>query len=218
MRHTEVGAPPAAEAQQREDGAHAPHPTPPQWSPRALEARSQPVLERRPKPAPTYNRCRIACRQPSRRHLYISMSTTFFCDVQKFNVNADFFTSQIEKSLENRHKFTSHFHGVTVKFKVMPANKRLLAFSVEKASKNRHNLKCPRAIAIFWAPIYEGGGNGLRKRASGHRRGRAAMTDRTHEIPQDQVDLRDLVRVVSACTLGLWAFAAGLLIGVFLFS
>ena len=44
------------------------------------------------------------------------------------------------------------------------------------------------------------------------------MTDRTHEIPQDQVDLRDLVRVVSACTLGLWAFAAGLLIGVFLFS
>jgi len=43
------------------------------------------------------------------------------------------------------------------------------------------------------------------------------MTDRSHEIiPQD--DLRILVRVVSACTLGLWAFAAGLLIGVFLFS
>jgi hypothetical protein len=39
------------------------------------------------------------------------------------------------------------------------------------------------------------------------------MTDRSHEI-----DLRNLVRVVSACTLGLWAFAAGLLIGVFLFS
>jgi len=47
--------------------------------------------------------------------------------------------------------------------------------------------------------------------------GAAAMTDRSHEIiPQD--DLRILVRVVSACTLGLWAFAAGLLIGVFLFS
>jgi hypothetical protein len=45
--------------------------------------------------------------------------------------------------------------------------------------------------------------------------GAAAMTDRSHEIPQD---LRNLVRVVSACTLGLWAFAAGLLIGVFLFS
>ena len=45
--------------------------------------------------------------------------------------------------------------------------------------------------------------------------GAAAMTDRSHEIPQD---LRILVRVVSACTLGLWAFAAGLLIGVFLFS
>jgi hypothetical protein len=43
----------------------------------------------------------------------------------------------------------------------------------------------------------------------------AAMADRSHEIPQD---LRILVRVVSACTLGLWAFAAGLLIGVFLFS
>jgi hypothetical protein len=41
------------------------------------------------------------------------------------------------------------------------------------------------------------------------------MTDRSHEIPQD---LRNFVRVVSACTLGLWAFAAGLLIGVFLFS
>jgi hypothetical protein len=52
-------------------------------------------------------------------------------------------------------------------------------------------------------------------RAGGHRRGAAAMTDRSHEIPQD---LRILVRVVSACTLGLWAFAAGLLIGVFLFS
>ena len=46
--------------------------------------------------------------------------------------------------------------------------------------------------------------------------GAAAMTDRSHEIAQD--DLRNLVRVVSACTLGLWSFAAGLLIGVFLFS
>jgi hypothetical protein len=42
------------------------------------------------------------------------------------------------------------------------------------------------------------------------------MTDQSHEITQD--DLRSLVRMVSACTLGLWAFAAGLLIGVFLFS
>jgi hypothetical protein len=45
--------------------------------------------------------------------------------------------------------------------------------------------------------------------------GAAAMANRSDEIPQD---LRILVRVVSACTLGLWAFAAGLLIGVFLFS
>jgi hypothetical protein len=43
------------------------------------------------------------------------------------------------------------------------------------------------------------------------------MTDQSHEIPQDP-DLRNLLRVISACTLGLWAFAAGLLIGVFLFS
>jgi hypothetical protein len=41
------------------------------------------------------------------------------------------------------------------------------------------------------------------------------MMDRSHETPQD---VRNLVLVVSACTLGLWAFAAGLLIEVFLFS
>ena len=46
-------------------------------------------------------------------------------------------------------------------------------------------------------------------------RGGGSMTGQSHETPQD---LRNLVRVVSACTLGLWAFAAGLLIGVFLFS
>jgi hypothetical protein len=40
------------------------------------------------------------------------------------------------------------------------------------------------------------------------------MTDRSHEIPQD---LRNLVRLISARTLGLWSFAAGLLIGAFLF-
>jgi hypothetical protein len=54
--------------------------------------------------------------------------------------------------------------------------------------------------------------NGLAATAGG-----AAMTDRSYEIPQD-ADFRSLVRVVSACTLGLWAFAVGLLIGVFLFS
>jgi hypothetical protein len=42
------------------------------------------------------------------------------------------------------------------------------------------------------------------------------MTDRSDEIPQD--DFRNLIRVISACTFGLWAFAAGLLIGVFLYS
>jgi hypothetical protein len=42
------------------------------------------------------------------------------------------------------------------------------------------------------------------------------MTHRSREISED--DLRNVVRLVSVCTLGLWAFAAGLLIGVFLFS
>jgi hypothetical protein len=59
----------------------------------------------------------------------------------------------------------------------------------------------------------DGGGprNGLAATA-----GAAPMTHRSDEILQD--DLRNLVRIVSACTLGLWAFAAGLVIGVFLFS
>ena len=43
------------------------------------------------------------------------------------------------------------------------------------------------------------------------------MADRLHQTVQD-ADLRNLVRLVSACTLGLWAFAVGLLIGTFLFS
>lgn len=41
------------------------------------------------------------------------------------------------------------------------------------------------------------------------------MTDQSYKIPQDDADLRNLARVVSACTLGLLAFAAGLLIGAF---
>jgi hypothetical protein len=43
------------------------------------------------------------------------------------------------------------------------------------------------------------------------------LTDRSDDTLQD-VDLRNFARVVSACTLGLWAFAAGLLIGTYLFS
>ena len=30
-----------------------------------------------------------------------------------------------------------------------------------------------------------------------------------------EVQVRNLLRIVSACTLGLWSFAAGLLIGTF---
>jgi hypothetical protein len=52
--------------------------------------------------------------------------------------------------------------------------------------------------------------------AGGHRKGAAAMTEQSDAITSDE-DLRNLARVVSVCTLGLWAFAAGLLIGVFLF-
>ena len=40
------------------------------------------------------------------------------------------------------------------------------------------------------------------------------MTDQSHEVPRDLVIL---TRIVSVCTLGLWAFAGGLLIGAFLF-
>jgi hypothetical protein len=40
-----------------------------------------------------------------------------------------------------------------------------------------------------------------------------------HRIQNVQdADLRNLLRLISACTLGLWAFAAGLLIGTYLFS
>ncbi len=54
-------------------------------------------------------------------------------------------------------------------------------------------------------------------RKGGRRRGCLQLTYRSHSSWQDD-DLRNLVRVISACTLGLWAFAAGLLIGTFLFS
>jgi hypothetical protein len=43
------------------------------------------------------------------------------------------------------------------------------------------------------------------------------MTTRFHETTDEEfeVQVRNLVRVVSVCTLGLWSFAAGLLIGTF---
>ena len=48
--------------------------------------------------------------------------------------------------------------------------------------------------------------------------GRAApMTTEFHKTTDEEYEerLRNLARVVSACTLGLWSFAAGLLIGSF---
>jgi hypothetical protein len=44
------------------------------------------------------------------------------------------------------------------------------------------------------------------------------MMNGSSKIAASDEDLRNLVRIVSACTLGLWSFAAGLLIGTFLFS
>jgi hypothetical protein len=43
------------------------------------------------------------------------------------------------------------------------------------------------------------------------------MTARTYKTTDEEfeVQVRNLVRIVSACTLGLWSFAAGLLIGTF---
>src|SRR5260221_2303207 len=74
------------------------------------------------------------------------------------------------------------------------------------------------AVAFFWARMGRRVTALARNPVTGQRPPQgAAMTDRSYEIPQD-ADLRKLARVVSACTLGLWAFAAGLLIGVFLFS
>ena len=48
--------------------------------------------------------------------------------------------------------------------------------------------------------------------------GRAApMTAQFHQTSEAEfeVQVRNLVRLVSACTLGLWSFSAGLLIGSF---
>ena len=43
------------------------------------------------------------------------------------------------------------------------------------------------------------------------------MTARFNNITEEEFELqaRNFLRVVSACTLGLWSFAAGLLIGSF---
>ena len=46
------------------------------------------------------------------------------------------------------------------------------------------------------------------------------MTTQSHKTAKEEYEkqVRILVRIVSSCTLGLLAFAAGLLIGTFLFS
>jgi hypothetical protein len=81
------------------------------------------------------------------------------------------------------------------------------------------------AVALFWASI---GRNLFRIAPKGFQisldvswrpaaaAGGRCMTERLQDV-QD-ADLRNLLRLISACTLGLWAFAAGILIGTFLFS
>lgn len=46
------------------------------------------------------------------------------------------------------------------------------------------------------------------------------MAAQSHKTAEEEYEeqVRILVRIVSSCTLGLFAFAAGLLIGTFLFS
>jgi len=43
------------------------------------------------------------------------------------------------------------------------------------------------------------------------------MMGRVHQTTDEEFErqLRDLMRIVSVCTLGLWSFSAGLLIGTF---
>jgi hypothetical protein len=41
------------------------------------------------------------------------------------------------------------------------------------------------------------------------------MTSQFQTEQEYEVQIRNLLRIVSACTLGLWSFAAGLLIGSF---
>jgi hypothetical protein len=78
------------------------------------------------------------------------------------------------------------------------------------------------AVALFWAAMRRNFVAvarwdlrylaATRAAAAGGR----CMTERLQDV-QD-ADLRNLLRLISACTLGLWAFAAGILIGTFLFS
>jgi hypothetical protein len=71
-----------------------------------------------------------------------------------------------------------------------------------------HNIgKCP-AFTMIW---------GLHPTDAGQSMGRPApMTAQVHKTEQEyEAQVRNLLRLVSACTLGLWSFSAGLLIGTF---
>jgi hypothetical protein len=47
--------------------------------------------------------------------------------------------------------------------------------------------------------------------------GRRQMTAQFHKTTDEEFEsqMRNLLRLVSVCTLGLWSFSAGLLIGIF---
>ena len=83
------------------------------------------------------------------------------------------------------------------------------------------------AVALFWARMRR---NLPRIALTGFQisrsnwpppQGGRCMTERLQgirDIDSQDADLRTLLRLISACTLGFWAFAAGILIGTFLFS
>jgi len=72
----------------------------------------------------------------------------------------------------------------------------------------QHGHKCPTftMICAYIRPMLDGQARPMAARFQ-------AMSDEEFEV-----QIRNLVRVVSACTLGLWSFSAGLLIGTFYLS
>jgi hypothetical protein len=64
--------------------------------------------------------------------------------------------------------------------------------------------KCP-AFTMIWAF--------MRRTPAG--RAAPMTTRKTTSVEEYELQVRNLVRIVSVCTLGLWSFAAGLLIGSF---
>jgi hypothetical protein len=89
--------------------------------------------------------------------------------------------------------------GIDRSLLAMPYSSRKLTPATTAAQK------CP-AFTMIWAYTDQ------------HLLGRAApMATQFHKTTDEEYEerLRNLARFVSACTLGLWSFATGLLIGTF---